>query len=203
MLSKVLTVQEGLGASGRLRSGRRLAESVTLAELAVLWLLGTLAALVSAYVKLGAGIPGHNILRVVFLMAFGLALVPRRGSASVMGLSGLVTAVFVGVFGRHGLGLGAATSLIVTGFLVDVALLGSRSGRSVYLRLALAGLSANMLALAARGCAKLLEGDFALWWPKAVVTYPACGLIAGLVSAAVWFRFSADDPSLPKTGRVR
>ena len=42
-------------------------------------------------VGLEPGIPGHAILRAVFPMVTGLALVPRRGAGTVMGLGAMLT----------------------------------------------------------------------------------------------------------------
>ena len=197
MLSTVLTVHEGLGAARRFPALARIGPRVSAWEFAVLVLLGAAAAVVSVFVKDKLGVPGHNIVRVVFPLALGLALVPRRGAASVMGLSGMGAAMIFLLGGERGLGAGAATSLVLTGLLLDLALLGARSGPSVYLRLTLAGLAANAAAFLVRGGVKLLSGGLVdghpleLWWPKAAVTYPLCGLLAGLISAAVWFRITA------------
>jgi hypothetical protein len=32
------------------------------------------------------------------------------------------------------------------------------------------------------------------WWQQAAFTYPVCGLLAGLLSAAVWFRLRSGRP---------
>jgi len=196
MLSTLLSVHGGLGGSGRFRSISRVGGQVTAAELATLFGLGACSAFLSAYMKLNLGIPGHNIIRVVFPMALGLALVPRRGAASAMGLSGLATGSFLTVVGAGHIGSGAITSLTLTGVLVDLALLGARRGWSIYYRLALAGLAANMVAFLVRAGTKSLGGGqliHPLWFSKASLTYPACGILAGLISAAVWFRATAGE----------
>jgi hypothetical protein len=206
MFSPILGVHEGLGAAGRLRAIARGGERISAAELALLCLLGISAALLSAFVRLRLGISGHNIIRVIFPMALGLAMVPRRGAATVMAASGTAAAGILMLFGTRGIGAGAVTSLALTGLLLDVALLGARSGGSVYVRLTLAGTAANLLAFLMRGGAKLflaghLEGiPWALWWPKALITYPICGALAGLISAAVWFRRAADRPPRSSDG---
>ena len=157
--------------------------------------LGICAALVSTVVKLNLGLPGHNIIRVIFPMALGLSLVPRSGAASLIGLSGTAAASVL-MIGRSG-GAGAITSLALTGLMLDLALRGAPNGRSVYVRLALAGLAANVAALLVRGGFKLLAGGqidglpLELWWPKAVLTYPLCGILSGLISAAAWFRITS------------
>ncbi|NUQ64968.1 MAG: hypothetical protein HUU20_21095 [Pirellulales bacterium] len=196
MSAPVLAVHKGLTTARRLPAlGRQ--ETISVMELAALVLLGVAAAALSAFVKLNLEIPGHNILRVVFPLALGLALVPRVGSATIMGVSGMAGASLFLLFGARNLGLGAATSLALTGILIDAALLRARSGRSIYLRLALAGLAANLAAFGIKAGSKLLTGGMLeglpleIWLPKAVVTYSACGLLAGLVSAAVWFRAAA------------
>ncbi len=209
MLQDVFAIHPGLDASGRLPSLSRREQGWLAAELGVLVMLGLAAAALSGLVKLSLGIPGHNIIRVVFPMALGLAMVPRRGAATVMGLGGLIGAGGLHAAGASGLGAGATTSLVLTGFLLDAALIGARSGQQVYVRLALAGLGANLLALAVRLAEKSLlgtgleGGPVAVWLPKAAVTYCACGLIAGLISAAAWFRFApagrgeSDAPCAP------
>ena len=185
--------------SGRLPALARQDCGLAASELTVLFLLGIAAAALSSLLKLNLGIPGHNIIRVIFPMALGLAVVPRRGSGSVMGLGGLAGAASLHWAGVTGLGAGATTSLVLTGFFLDAALLGARGGKSVYLRLALAGLTANMAAFLIKVAEKsffvggLQGGPLAVWWPKAIMTYSVCGLLAGIISAMVWFRFSSPN----------
>lgn len=200
MRTTILTVHDSLKQNPRLRLLSPGEGAVSAAELAVLFLAGLGAALLSAYVKLNLGISGHNIIRVIFPMALGLALVPRRGAASVMGLSALASAATFSLIGAPTLGSGAMTSLVLTGFVIDLALTGARSGRSIYLRLTLAGVAANLAAMLVRGGMKLLAGGkldglpLEVWFPKAVITYPICGAVAGLISALIWFRFAAKKP---------
>lgn len=193
MVAGVLSIHEGLGASGRLPGLTRERCRVTALELAILASLGFGAAVLSAYGKTGLGLPGHNILRVIFPMAMGLALVPRHGSGTIMGLGGLAGGTLLTMVGPHGLGAGALTGLVLLGPAIDLAMLGAGSGRAVYLRFAAAGLGANLVALAARGGLKAWQADprIASWLPRALVSYPVCGLLAGLISAAVWFRIQA------------
>ncbi len=194
MVSAFLSGHEGLVGARRFGFGADAPGSVTVREWAALAGLGFVAAALSAWVKSGWGIPGHNILMVIFPMAMGLAIAPRHGSATVVGASGLA---FGGVFlslGARGLGAGALAGLGLLGLLLDLALLGAKSGRGVYFRLAAAGLAANLAALGVRAGAKLVLPNakpWEDWWPLALVTYPLCGLIAGLISAAVWFRATA------------
>jgi len=195
IINSVFAVHEGLLDTGRFRSLSRRGRSISAAECGLLVLFGLVAAGLSG-LKLNLGIPGHNIIRVVFPMALGLALVPRRGAAAIMGLSGSAGAALLLFGGARGLGSGAATSLLLTGFLLDLALVKARRGPSVYVRLVLAGLLANLAAFLVRGGGKALGIGFEgqplwLWWPKAAATYAICGALAGLMSAAVWFRFAA------------
>jgi hypothetical protein len=200
MRTTILAVHEALSHRPRIRVLRPVAGTISAAELAVLITAGVAAALLSGYVKLNLGISGHNIIRVVFPMALGLALVPRRGAASIMGCSALGSAALFSMVGAPRLGAGAMTSLILTGFFLDFALAGARSGRSVYVRLMLAGAAANLVAMLVRGGVKVLAGGqleglpLAVWFPKAMITYPLCGALAGLISAAVWFRFASQNP---------
>jgi hypothetical protein len=130
-----------------------------------------------------------------------------------MGLGG--AAGYAGILAARGalggMGVGAATSLLITGFLLDLALYNARPGWVVYLRLVLAALAANLVAFAIRAAAKALGfgggggggGGKSLeqWGLWALVTYPVCGGLAGLLSAAVWFRFapraSSDTSDVP------
>lgn len=191
MVGSALAIHEGLDGCRRfpvVAVGSRICAR----EVALLLLLGFSAACVSAFGKLSLGLPGHNILRVIFPMALGLAMVPRQGAASVMGIGAVLGGGAFAAMGTGGLGPGALTGLFLIGLLLDVSLLGARTGRSIYLRFALAGLGANLVALLVRTGAKILEAQpLAAWWPKALVSYTLCGLLAGLLSAAVWFRARA------------
>jgi hypothetical protein len=195
MIGTLFTAHEGLGTARRFPSVLPAASRVLALQLGLMVLIGCAIA-VLCQIKLSLRVPGHNIIRVVLPMALGLWLAPRRGAATVMGLSGMAMAGALSLGGRAGLGTGALTSLALTGLLLDLALWGARSGWSVYVRLTLAGLAANLLAMLVRGGSKWLSGGavdglpIELWWPTAVFTYPLCGLLAGLISAVVWFRAS-------------
>ncbi len=180
--------------------------TVTVRDWLVLLTAGILAACASTFLDLHIrGIPGHAILRVVFPMAMGLALVPRRGAGTVMGGSALVTGVVFRMCGFKGeeLGLGALTSLVATGPLLDWTLRRANGGWRQYVAFAIAGLASNLLALTVRGTAKAVgwerSGTRPLfeWLLQASVTYVACGLLAGLLSGAVLFygrRRGAETP---------
>jgi hypothetical protein len=130
-------------------------------------------------------------------MALGLSLAPRRLGGVVMGASALVAAMWLKAAGVSGLGIGALTSLCLIGPMLDAALWRAKSGWPVYLSFALAGCLANLGAFAVRGAWKasswesLLKRPLAEWVSVASWSYLLCGLIAGLLSAAIWFRLRA------------
>lgn len=125
-------------------------------------------------------------------MAIGLALVPRRGAGCVMGAA---AAIAIGVFRvsgatGEGMSLGATTSLIATGPILDWTLRHASGGWRLYALFAAAGLASNLLALIVRGGSKIfLQGweVFTLWMQRAALSYVVCGLLAGLISAGILF----------------
>jgi len=178
--------------------GRRVAS----AEIALLILFGGGAAAMSLLPDYHLQIPGIAVLRTVFPMALGLAVVPRRSAGTIMGASALVSALFFKAAGFGGPGPGAMTSLCATGPLLDVALGWAGRGWHLYAGIVAAGLCSNLAALLVRGLLKYfgLGGGgggrlFEEWWMQAAFTYPVCGILAGLFSAFVWFKFRA-----PRTG---
>lgn len=192
----VARVHEGLLASSRMPSLARAGVQVSAVEVLALIVIGAGAAVLSAALPdFHLRIPGHAIIRSVFPMALGMAFVPRRFGGMVMGGSGLTTALVLKGFGVTGLGAGALTSLALTGPLLDIALLRARRGWQLYLAFILAGLTSNLVAFLVRGGFKFLTFDFAggrpagEWWSHAVITYPLCGVLAGFISACVWFQF--------------
>jgi hypothetical protein len=177
-------------------------------EIALLILFGVGAASMSLFPDYHLQIPGHAILRSVFPMALGLALVPRRSAGTIMGTSALVTALSLKSGGFGGFGPGAVTSLCATGPLLDLALAWAKKGWQLYGGIVAAGLGSNLLALLVRGLLKYygLGGGgrsagggrlFEEWWMQAAFTYPVCGILAGLISAAVWFKLRT-PPAAPK-----
>ncbi len=209
MASIGLTVHDSLCYSGRLPALARPGQRLSALQGFVLVSMGVVAAVASVLVSRNLGVPGHNIIRVVFPMSLGLALVPRRGAGSVMGVSALATALLLTFSVAKPLGTGAVTSLLLTGILIDAALLGARAGWSIYLRLALAGLAANLIAFLVRAGTKWFAGGvptgkpLAVWWPSALPSYVICGILAGLISAAVWFRVSASRATADTEGATR
>jgi len=93
-------------------------------------------------------------------------------------------------------GVGALTSLALTGPALDLWLGIVRSRRGVYLACIAAGLTSNVAAFAVRAVGKMsgLQPGYHpaaiwhIWAPRAIVSYLLCGLLAGLVSAIVCFR---------------
>jgi hypothetical protein len=95
-------------------------------------------------------------------------------------------------------GLGALTSLCLMGPMLDLSVRKSKTGRRVYFSFIIAGVLTNLAAFAVQVTAKSFGLDsrggksLMKWLPFALMTYPTCGAIAGLLSAVVWFRWSGD-----------
>ncbi len=199
MHNVVLRIHGGLAINSRLPALVRDQGDLRVVEILLLLGTGAVAALASAFLDFGLRIPGHAIVRAVFPMAFGLAMVPRQLAGTVMGAGALATAVAIKAGGSGAIGVGAMTSLLLTGPMLDLALWRAKRGWRLYLGFALAGLACNLAALAVRGGIKLGGLDsitgrpIAAWLPVAVGTYAVCGVLAGLISALVWFHLSTDD----------
>jgi len=195
MRTMVLSVHPGLAQSSRLPALADQERGLQVAEMLLLLGAGVGAALATALLDFGLRIPGHAIIRAVFPMSLGLALAPRRMGGMVMGASALGSAAALNAGGLAALGAGAMTSLALTGPFLDLALWRAGRGWRLYLGFALAGLGSNLAALAVRAGTKLAglghlgARPLAEWWPQAIGTYALCGLLAGLISAVVWFRF--------------
>lgn len=202
MSTTVLPIHPNLAGTSRLRvlsHGFLSHEDQWSTTAAMLLLLGSgvTAALASVFCDMSLRIPGHAILRAVFPMALGLAMAPRRMGGVVMGAGAMGTVLMIKAGGLGAVGVGAITSLALTGPLLDVALWRIRRGWHLYLAFALAGLGSNMAALAVRAGAKfvgfnpLTGKPLAAWWMQATVSYTVCGLLAGLISATIWFKLSS------------
>ena len=197
MRTSTLAIHPGLAGSSRLRLLGRENEGLSAADVLLLLGAGAAAAVAAALPHYGLKIPGHAIIRAVFPMALGLALAPRRMGGLVMGAGALGSAMVISV-GGVAIGLGAMTSLVLIGPLLDLALWRTRHGWHLYLGFALAGLGANLVAFAVRGAPKFMGVDhvprtFAAWLFPAIITYPLCGVLAGLLSALVWFKLHSSD----------
>jgi len=201
MPSALLSIHPGLAGNSRLPAFATEEHRSRIAAIIVLSGAGASAALASVLLDFSLRVPGHAILRAVFPMALGLALAPRRLGGAVMGTAALCSVPIIKVGGFGALGIGALTSLALTGPFLDLALWRARRGWRLYLAFAVAGLGANLAALATRAGAKSVGFEhvaarpLGLWWLQAVGTYALCGILAGLLSAAVWFRFSPDSRS--------
>lgn len=205
-----LGVHSGLRAGSRLPALSREDSSVRLSEWAVWLVMGMAAACASVLPDMDLKIPGHAILRSVFPMALGLSLAPRRGAGGVMGAFACAIALSLRFSGKADVGFGALTSLTLTGPLMDLALWKARAGWRLYAGIITAGLLSNLIAMGIKVTEKLLmsggggggKRSLGAWFAQAVWTYPLCGVLAGLLSAIIWFRWRArdterggDDPS--------
>ncbi len=195
MKAGLLSLDERLRLASRLPVLAGSRDSVRPVELATLMLAGTAAALLTHLLRLHLGIPGSSIVFAVAPLSLGVALVPRRGAGAAMSVTALAVSGVLALAGVRLDGVGALTSLVVTGPLLDVAGRRSRTGGSLYMGFVLAGATSNGAAFVVRGAAKALGvfggmagGGFHVWWPRALVTYAIAGIVAGLVSAAAWFR---------------
>lgn len=166
-------------------------------EIAILISAGIVAAAAVAFLPLQIRVPGHAILKAALPMVFGISLAPRRAAGTI---SGIAAAAAVGLFQLAGVGnlqAAAVTSLLALGPAIDLAMLGVARGWLIYLRIAAAGLAANLLAFAVRWGTAWLELD----GPRphtmqqigigAFLSFAACGLAAGLLSAVICFRRSS------------
>jgi hypothetical protein len=169
-------------------------------ELLALALAGAAASLLTNVVRFRLGVPGSSIVFAAFPMALGFALVPRRGAGTLMAGGALATTLLLWGAGVRLDGVGAQTSLLLTGPLHDLALRWAGRGWRLYGAFVLACAASNALAFVVRAAAKLgaLPGGgggrrFDAWLPQAVWTYAAAGIVAGLVSAAAWFHFRERD----------
>jgi hypothetical protein len=206
----MLSRHSGLAATTRLKVLAVDSVSAPAADWMLLFVFGSIAAFCSACLELGIQrVPGHAILRVVFPLALGFAVVPRRGAGTVMGGAAFLVASllsFSGIRGE-GLGVGAMTSLVATGPLLDWTLRRAHSGWQQYAGFTLAGIYSNLLALVVRGTLKAtgyeLPGRRPLvdWLSQACVTYLLCGLAAGLISAVILFYGRRSDSASDSDGR--
>jgi hypothetical protein len=170
---------------------------VSAAEVATLLACGALAAFAVGAFHLQIRVPGHAILRGVIPLALGFALVPRQSSGMLMSVgAGLAAAAMSwGHIGRFP--PAAILSIVALGPVLDLALAGEPRGWRLYARFVVAGALTNLLAFAIRFGTVLAGWDFrgsrqfTEFWQFALFTFAICGAIAGLISAALWFRLSS------------
>jgi hypothetical protein len=188
MSASSLTVNPALVDSSRFPFLIHAGSRTALRDWGLLLGLGALAAVLATSLEFRLRLPGHAILRGVLPLTLGLALVPRRFSGSVMGASAVLTLLVLRQAAGIAVGSAAVTALVLTGPLLDLALWNARPGWRLYLRLALAGLACNGLALAVHLAFPSGGGGMRGTWPLALYTYPLFGLLAGLLGAFCWFR---------------
>jgi hypothetical protein len=212
----VLTVNGALLAATRLSPiAARDRGRIVAGEVLALLLVGAIASLLTNVARFRLGIPGSSIVFAAFPMALGFALVPRRGGGTVMAGGALLTTALLWMAGGRLDGVGAQTSLLLTGPLLDVALRRAGRGWRLYGAFVLACTAGNAAAFLVRASVKAyafagagrgggrgggLGGGraFDQWLPQAVWTYAAAGLLAGLISAAVWFHHRGrGEPRVP------
>ncbi len=194
MLAELFARHEGLRKSRRWEIASSAGRRAVAVELVALGLCGVGAAVLTSVWHTGLRLPGHAILRAVFPMALGMALAPRRGGGTVMGLSAGLSSVALRSLHIGHLGVGATTSLFLLGSLFDLFLARVRNRRGIVFGLALAGMTANMAAYVVRGGFKWAAVQGAggrpldEWWLVALGSYLLCGLAAGLLSGLLCFR---------------
>lgn len=192
---QIFAPQSSLRAASRLPALSGEAR-VSIAEVAILLACGAFAVLAVGILHLPVRMPGHAILRAVLPMALGLALVPRRSAGMGMSIGAGLTAAAMNADHIGRFPPAAVLGILVLGPILDAVLVGNPQGWRLYARFATAGALANLLAFAVRfGIAWLgwdLAGSrqFTEFWLTALPSFFLCGALAGLVSAAVWFRMS-------------
>src|SRR5262245_51475745 len=88
-----------LRQASRLTGLARTDASISALEITTLLVFGALAAIAVSMLHLSFRIPGHAILRAVFPMAAGLAVVPRRSAGMVMAVGAMVTTALLRIAG--------------------------------------------------------------------------------------------------------
>lgn len=187
-------------------------------EVFVVLVCGAVSAALVLLVEIKLQMPGHAILRALFVMSFGMAIVPRPGAGTLMGFGAMATAALCGQWGLGKEGLGSLAGLCLTGPCLDLAASFVRKGFSLYLALPGAGLLANLLAFGIQYSDKVWHWTgrghsggggtgggsgggsgrgLAAWLSMAVWTYPLLGILAGLFSTFVWFRWTHRDAVRP------
>ena len=179
----------------RLRMLSRPTGVLSLSELLILIVAGALATTFVAFLPMPIRIPGHAILKAALPLMCGVALVPRPFAGTMAGMASLVTVAIFLMLGIGHLQGAAVTSLMAMGPAIDWALRGSDGGRwQLYLRFALAGLAANLLAFTVRWGLALFQAEslhslnmkhMAL---AALASFMLCGIAAGLISGVICFR---------------
>src|SRR6185312_1018002 len=141
-----LGIRTELLNAGRLPTVSRANSRPSMLELCLLLLAGIGAATITALGHRQLQVPGSVILRAVFPMALGLALVPRRASALIMGGVAGTTGTIFSFLKIGDTSSGALTILWLLGPMLELAMVKASQGWMLYLRFAGAGLGTNLIA---------------------------------------------------------
>ena len=185
-----LPMHKSLHSRSRLRLLSGVERPISVSELLVLVSLGSVAAGLATFWDMGLKLPGHAILRVSFPMMLGMALVPRRGSGTMLSAVALITTVVFHCLGWGTPGLGALTSLSLFGVITDFVMGRTGTGSGILSRFALVGFLTNLAAFAIRGGSRLANvagSAKASWWFYAPFTYALCGILSGMICGMLWF----------------
>lgn len=158
---------------------------------------GILATFAVAFLPLPIRVPGHAILKATLPIVVGVSLAPRLYAGTLAGLSAGISTGALLLLGIGHLQTAAVAALLAIGPALDLALrTAERGGWSLYLRMAFAGLAANLLAFVVRWGIAWLGVDSVgphmlkhIGWGTGL-SFALCGVLAGLVSAAICFRGS-------------
>ena len=198
MLSIAFATRTNLRVASRLPAWSQQAR-ISTAELALLLACGALAAVAVGMLQMRIALPGHAILRAVIPMALGLAMVPRRSAGTVMSCGAAMTALAMQAVSVGNFQPAALLGVLALGPVLDAVLVGRPTGWRLYARFSAGGALANLAAFAVRfgiawlGWEPAHSRGIAPFWSMALVSFLLCGLVAGLVSAAFWFRLRAND----------
>ncbi len=160
-------------------------------EIGLLVASGIVATLAMAMIHLNLRVPGHAILKPLLPISLGLAFVPRRVGGCIAGLAAAVTAAMMLLGGWGEIHASSLTSLILLGPALDRAARGNHTRAALVGRSAVAGLFANMAALGVKLVAAPLGWEsgggrgFAALWPFGILTFAACGILAGALGAGI------------------
>ena len=172
-------------------------DTVTWGELGWLALMGCAAAALTTFLDFSLRIPGHAVIRVAIPLSLGLAVVPRRGAGSYMGICAIACWGVMRILSpavEAGSSVGALTSLTLFGPVLEGVLPFFRRRKTILIPFAVAGLTCNVLAFLVRGTFKYFDVEhpgarlLKQWLSVAIFSYALCGLIAGLLAAALFFR---------------
>lgn len=183
--------------SSRLSIISRSQSSLQIREYLLIIGMGVITGFIVQYVNFHLKIPGHAILKSVLPISIGTAIVPRKSTGTMIAMVGLFTLLLLRVAHGTMTGTGALTSLAATGIFIDIAKNIGQSGWRLSMAFVIAGLSSNMLAFIVRGSWRFwLQNSFEFygWMSTAEITYPTCGVLAGLLSSLLLFRMTPNSP---------